>query len=80
MMAWHGLWLGSGLDIDAWLGHIMVVGLCMDIVELGFCCEWTLYLVVVEETEHEGMTWQHLKELTASMHSLPNIFLLFTSS
>jgi hypothetical protein len=54
MMAWHGLGLGPGLDIDAWL----VDGLdtsWLDIIGLGLCCEWTLYLVVVEGTEHQGM-------------------------
>jgi hypothetical protein len=80
MMAWHGLGLGSGLDIDAWLGHIIGVGLCMDIIELGFCCEWNFYPVVVEGTEHQGWNWKHLKELTASMNPLPNIFLLLASS
>jgi hypothetical protein len=58
----------------------MVVGLCMDIIELGFCCEWNLYLVVMEETGHQGMNWKHLKELTASMQPLPNIFLLLATS
>jgi hypothetical protein len=63
-----------------WLGYIMVVGLWLDIMGLDFCCEWTLYLVVVEGTEHQGWNWKHLKELTASMNPLPNIFVLLASS
>jgi hypothetical protein len=39
-----------------------------------------LYQVVVEGTEHQGWNWKHLKELTASMNPLPNIFVLLASS
>jgi hypothetical protein len=64
-LTWHGLRHGSGLDTDAdeWLvvglDLIIVVGNMLDIIVKGW--------------KNQGIVGNHLEELTASMHPLPNI-------